>query len=178
MEYEALSTFALTLLGSGIGTSLVVAWFKKQFDAELEEQKALLQRGSRVHEKQIDALLDIYSRLERANFFLQRATSSILLAGETKEGLVEGTVKELIAAAKLYGEKKLLIPLALAQKLDEFFGAFHSARIDLSFAMWEMTPPGPDKAKLWSKAQDAAYQRLPPLLGAIENEARRTIHSE
>lgn len=177
-EYEAVVTFGLTLLGSGVGTSLVVAWFKKQFDTELEQQKAILQRGSRVHEKQIDALLEIYWRLERAHYFLQRLASPFMLTSETKEGLAESMMNELSLASLEYAKKKLLVPSLLSAKLDQFFGLFLSARVDLSERAVALTPAGTERAQLWKAAQITAYENLPGLLAAIELEARQTIHSQ
>jgi hypothetical protein len=175
-EYQALSTFGMTLLGSGLGTTLVAAWFKKHFDRELEQHKALLQRSTRVHEKQIDALLDIYSRLERSHFFLLRAASSGVLEGEDKSEIVKVMVNELAGASEAYSKKKLLIPPSLSLKLDTFFGRFLSARVDLNFAMRDDVPAGHEKAELWQRAQTEAYAHLPPLLEAIELEARTVIH--
>src|SRR6266852_341790 len=80
-----LLTLATTLVGSGLGTTIVGALFKRRFDAQLETHKALLQRGSRIHERQVDALLAIHSKLEQALFYLQRAASAFKLEGEVPD---------------------------------------------------------------------------------------------
>ena len=173
---KLLLTFAVTVLGSGLGTTIIGALFKRRFDAQLERQKALLQRGSRIHERQIDALLAIYSRLERASYFLQRATSSVLLEGETRETLLQNLARELASASDEYSNKKLLIPPTLTIKLDEFFNRFLSGHIDLTYAMHPSTPGGGQRSGLWEQAKEIAYNGLPPLLRAIEAEARTVIH--
>lgn len=154
----------------------MAAWVTKHFNRELELHKAILQRSTRVHEKQIDALLQIYSKLERSHFFLLRAASSGVLEGEDKNAIVQVMVKELTAASKIYSEKKLLVPDSLSLKLDQFFGRFLSARVDLSYAMGDMVPSGPAKAEFWKRAQTEAYAHLPELLASIETEARGVIH--
>ena len=115
---KVLITFAVTLVGSGLGTTVIGALFKRRFDAQLERQKALLQRGSRIHERQIDALLTIHSKLERASFFLQRAASGGLLEGETSELLLQNMVRELASLSEEYSQKKLLVPETLTLKVD------------------------------------------------------------
>ena len=175
---KLLLTLAVTVLGSGVGTTIVGIWFKKRVDTQLEVHRALLGRGSRVHDRQIDALLLVYSKLERASFLLQRAASSLVLAGEIKEQLVKQMVEELSEASQAYSERKLLIPPSLALTLDQFFGRFLAARVDLSYALWDVVPPGEQKAALWDSAQTIAYKELPPMLEAIEKEARAIVHSE
>ena len=50
-----LLTFAVTIVGSGLGTTIVAALFKKRFDTQLETHKALLLRSGRIHERQVDS---------------------------------------------------------------------------------------------------------------------------
>jgi hypothetical protein len=65
-----LTTLLTTLIGSGAGTTLVGFVFKHRFDVQLERQKAFLQRNSKIHERQVDALLAIHSKLNDALFYL------------------------------------------------------------------------------------------------------------
>jgi hypothetical protein len=173
-----LITLALTIVGSGLGTTIVAALFKRRFDTQLERHKALLLRASRVHEKQIDALSEVYSKLERANAFLQRTASSATFAGEDKMVLMQNAVKELVAASEAYSARKLLIPPTLTKELDTFFGKAVVARLDLSFALSDDLPPGEEKGRLWRNAQKVVFDELSPVLEAIELEARRIIHAE
>ena len=48
-----LVTFAVTIIGSGLGTTIIGAWFKRRFDSQLETHKALLQRSGKIHERQV-----------------------------------------------------------------------------------------------------------------------------
>lgn len=117
-----LGTFIVTLVGSGLGTTIVGAWFKKRFDSQLETHKALLQRSGRIHEKQVDALSAIHSKLEHAIYHLQRASSSTKFRGEPteQEHLVEMS-KYLTEAKEEFSKNKLLLSESLGRKLDEFF---------------------------------------------------------
>lgn len=63
-----IATLSATFVGSGAGTTLVGSLFKHRFDVQLEPQKAFLQRHSKTHERQMDALLAIHSDREHARF--------------------------------------------------------------------------------------------------------------
>ena len=102
-------TLVVTLLGSGVGTTLVGALFKRRFDAQLETQKALLQRSSRIHERQVDALLAIHAKLEQALFYLQRAASAGKFEGESDQELLRRMARDLGAASEVFSQNKLLI---------------------------------------------------------------------
>jgi hypothetical protein len=43
-----LLTFVVTIVGSGLGTRVVGALFTRQFDTQLETQKALLERSGQI----------------------------------------------------------------------------------------------------------------------------------
>jgi hypothetical protein len=61
---KLVATIVATLVGSGLGTTIIGALFKKRFDTQLETHKALLQRSGNIHERQVDTLLLIHSKLE------------------------------------------------------------------------------------------------------------------
>lgn len=164
-------------MGSGLGTTIVAAWFKRRFDTQLETHKALLQRSGQIHERQVDALLTLHSRLEHALFNLQRAAGHGKLAGEADDHeLLNRMGRDLGEAAEEYSRNKLLIGDALGRKVDEFFNKMTFAGIDLNLAMSPMVQDGDPRAKLWGKAQDGAFKELPLVLEAIRTEARAVIH--
>ena len=174
---KLLFTLAVTLVGSGLGTTIVGALFKRRFDAQLESHKAFLQRNSRIHERQIDALLPIHSKLEHALFYLQRATSGGKLKGEAEDAeLLKRMASDLGDASEVFSQNRLLIGPNLERKLDEFFGKTVSARITLNLAADPMISDGGQRAKLWGEAQEIAYKGLPSILEAIRAEARAVIH--
>ena len=174
---KLLLTGAATLVGSGLGTTIVGALFKRRFDAQLETQKALLQRSSRIHERQVDALLAIHAKLEQALFYLQRAASAGKFAGESDQDLLQRMAGELAAASGVFSQNKLLIGQELTGKLDQFFNETFSAGMDLNWAEHPMTPNGETRAGFFDKARETAFKKLPSILDAIRIEARAVIHS-
>jgi hypothetical protein len=173
---KLLLTLAATLLGSGVGTTIVGALFKRRFDAQLEAQKALLQRGSRIHERQVDALLAIHAKLEQALFYLQRAASAGKYAGESDQDLLQGMARELAGASEAFSQNRLLLGPELTAKLDQFFNETFSAGMDLNWAEHPMTPNGQVRASFFDKARETAFKKLPLILEAIRTEARAVIH--
>ena len=172
-----LLTVAATVVGSGLGTTIVGALFKRQFDVQLETHKALLQRSSRIHERQVDALLSINSNLEEALFYLQRAASASRLAGEAlEEELLRRAGAKLASASDVFSQNKLLMGLGLARKLDEFFGRMISGGLNLKLALDPMVQDGGQRANFWNNAREIAYKELPGILQAIAADSRALIH--
>jgi hypothetical protein len=175
-EKFVISTSA-AVLGSGLGTAIIGAVFKRWFDIQLETHKALLMRSTKIHELQVDALLVIYSKLEHALFYLQRASSAGKLAGEPqREELLERMGLKLAAASEEYSQKMLLINPELTSKLDHFFKKVLSAGIDIRIALDPVILDGAPRAKMWDAARETAFRELPAVLAAIRTEARTIIH--
>jgi hypothetical protein len=170
-------TFAVTIIGSGVGTTIIGALFKRRFDSQLETQKALLQRSGRIHERQVDALLPIHSNLDKALFYLQRAASAGKLAGEASDKeFLERMARSLGVASDEFSKNRLLISESLGQKLDQFFNKMLLGGMNLNLALDPMVPNGEPRAKLWDEARQTAYKDLPLVLQAIREEAKSVIH--
>lgn len=173
-----LITIIAAFIGSGLGTTIVAALFKKRFDAQLETHKALLQRSGRIHEKQVDAFLLIHCKLEHALFYLQRAAAAGKLAGEASDAeLLKLMSSDLGAASEEFSKHKLLISDSLTKKLDEFFNKMFLAGMDLNFALHPMVINGQQRADFWNQAGQKAYKGIPALLEAIRTEAKAVIYS-
>jgi hypothetical protein len=130
-----------------------------------------------IHQRRVEALLVIQSKLESALFYFQRAASSSKLKGEASDQeLLQKMARDLGAASEQYSQNRLLISLALARKVDEFCNTVVSGSMTLNLALDPMTPNGDTRANLWKQAQEIAYKELPPMLEAIRTEARAVIH--
>ncbi len=174
---ELFLTLAITVVGSGLGTTIVGVLFKQQFDSQLETYKALLQRNSRIHERQVDALLSIHAKLEQGLFYLQRATSAGKLAGEPDDReLLRRVGEELASASEVFSNSRLLIGQELARKLGNFFDQTVEASRSLNLAESPTTPDGQIRADFFDKARDIAFRELPSLLEAIRTESKTIIH--
>ena len=113
--------------------------------------------GSGIHDRQVDALLAIHSKLEQGLFYLQRAASQIKFKGEASDQeLLQRMARDLAAASEEISRNKLLIDPVLSGKLDEFFTKAISARMNLDLAMDPMTPDGEQRATFWKQAQEIA----------------------
>jgi hypothetical protein len=172
-----LLTLAVTVVGSGLGTTIIGALFKKHLDTQLETHKALLQRSGKIHERQVDSLLLIHSKLNDGLFYLQRATGAGKLRGEASdEKLLNRMAENLAAANAEFAKSRLLIAESLGRKLDDFFGKMFSGGMTYNLALDPMEQNGNARAKLVDEARQIAYKELPSLLNAIRDEARKVIH--
>jgi hypothetical protein len=163
-------------IGSGLGTTLVGALFKMKFDAQLETQKAFLQRASNVHELQVGALMKLHRHLEDANGHLRVRTSSGILEGENPEEREKQFKKAFNAGKDEFAVDRLLFPPEIVRQCDDFFGKLYEGYVELSFAKDPMTQNGGPRAKLWDRARTIAHRDLPALLAEIEKSAREVIH--
>jgi hypothetical protein len=171
-------TLAAPLVGSGLGTAIIGSLFKQRFDHQLETYKSFLVRNSQIHERQVDALLVIHSKLEHALTYFQRVASAARFSGgPTENELLERMGRELDAAFEEYSQKKLLLSPALSKSLDDFFDEVLSAHFDLGAALNPEFPDGEPRAASWDKVREVAYTRLPSILQSIAIEARAIIHS-
>jgi hypothetical protein len=172
-------TFAVTVIGSGLGTTIVGALFKARFDEQLDTHRALLERSGKIHERQVDALLAIHSKLEFALFSLQRAASAGKYTGgeASDRELLERMAKDLGAASEEFSRNKLLFGETLRRRLDEFFQKTLVAGMSLGYAMSYDIPDGETRVKFWDKARELSDRELPSILEAIRNEARTVIHN-
>ena len=167
---------AVTVVGSGLGTTVVGFFFQRKLDRELEIQKAFLTRTSRVHERQIDALMKLYRDLDKAQGLFQRLTSGSRVAGEVSDDEYHRLLQCAVRSAQdTFSECHLLIPSLLAQQCDAFFATLFNGQLNLQCA--EMVP-GNERAELFQDARDTAFKQMPALLQQIENDARSLIHGE
>ena len=144
---------------------------------QLETYKALLERTSKIHERQVDALLAIHYKLDKSLFYLQRAASAGKLQGEPPdEELLNRMALNLGDASEDFAKSRLLVSESLAKKLDEFFNKMLSGGITLNYAISPMVQDGNQRAPWWDEARDVAYKQIPALLSAIRDEAKIVIH--
>lgn len=129
-----------------------------------------------IHQRRVNALLAINSKLEEALFYLQRAASSSKFAGEASDQeLLFRMGRSLAEASQQYSQNKLLINPNLTRRLDEFFSKMVSAGMILNSVMDPLVSNGQPRANLWMQVQETAYKEIPSVLGAIQTEIRAMI---
>jgi hypothetical protein len=170
-----LITFGVTVIGSGLGTTIVGAWFKTRLDKQLETHRALLERGGKIHERQVEALSVIYSKLEHALFYLRQVAGAAIKADDQKPS-TRRWVTDLEEASETFSRNKLLIGQGLRQNLEKFFNTVLSADVRLNAANDPRIQDPKLRARLLDKARDIATWELPPILEQIETESRKVIH--
>lgn len=163
------------ILGSGVATAGVGAWFASRFNRRIEEQKAVLQRASRVHERQVDALSELYAALRQAHDYLQLATKSAIFAGENPDEYPKRFMNAVRAAYEKFVAIRLLLPIAVVTHADAFFAKAQEGHTNFGFARYNEILPE-QRAAAWDRAKTIAYDELPKLLASLESSAREVVH--
>jgi hypothetical protein len=148
---------------------------KAQADTEIERVKALLTRGYRIHERQLDTLQKLYRHFSDAQAWLQRMTSGGRFGNEISPQEYSVKVDEAVRAVlEEFLSGRLFLPSPLAQECDTFFHtAFEGQQ---NFALANMPTINPmQRAEFWQKAGEVAYQQVPKVLKRIEEAARAVI---
>jgi hypothetical protein len=159
------ATILSTLFGSGIATAIVNQFFKRSLETQLEKQRAFLHRQSKVHELQIHTLMKLYSLLHSAHAPLRNLDDA-----KPFTAAVEAAKAEL-------NTQRLLIPRALADKMDQFFEKLHRARTSFTVAFGDRFPEEKRNDR-WQDFYTVAFEDIPELLRLIESDARYLIHGE
>jgi hypothetical protein len=170
--------FIKAVLGSGAGTLIVGLIFKHKFDHELETQKAYLQRTSRIHDRQVDVLINLYKHLQEAHIYLHAMSRSAIFEGEKPEEWPELLQNALIKAEDAFKSGRLLLPATIVAQYHEFYSQMLQGQLNLSLAHHPALADGMQRAEYCDRAKKIAYRDIPPLLEAIEKSGREIIHGE
>ena len=151
---------------------------KIQLGSALEDQKAFLERGTRLHDRQVDALCRFYGYLWDVQRYLQRMTAGATFGGEiSREEYGKKFASTMNKIQDEFGGIRLLLPEAVAEKIDSIIGRIGWGNVELGMAGLAGVD-GNDRAKFWKAAQDVFYEEVPKLLLEMEADARSLIHSE
>jgi hypothetical protein len=153
---------------------------KQWFDRSLEERKVHWERASWLHQRQVEALTKLFVELHRMKDLLQGATRWIKLGGEmSQEGYFEKWQEKAAETWSEYIEHKLLLNKAIVAKIEELFEKFSEAGIAIRRApIYREGEMRKEAVAEQIKAKEIANKLIPPLLDAIESEARRVVHDE
>jgi hypothetical protein len=172
----ALNT-AVSIVGSGVGTTVVGLLFKRKFDRDLENHRALLSRAANLHGRMVDTLAALYRHFVEAQACFQGMTASARFTGEISREEYERRVADSMESARdKFLQGRLFIPRTLAEQCDGFLKVVLGGRLDFSLAQDPMFD-AVQKAEYWQAAAKTANQELPKLLQEIEDAARALIHS-
>jgi hypothetical protein len=184
----------LTVLMAGI-----IGWFMKSYLSEKGKNLALrediakitndienvklyyavlLQRRSRIHERQIEILGKLYKYLFEVQGYAQRMTSAVIFEGEKTEEYPALFSSALKKAQKEFLSGCLLLPIDIEEQVNSFFQKVLEGQLELDIAHHPMVPDGQVRAGYWKKAGAIAHLEMPDLLETIKKQARLIIYPE
>lgn len=161
-------------------TEALKAQLKASADVEIERTRAFLVRASRVHQRQIVVLQNLYRHLSEALGYFQGQTSSVRFKGVPgEEECARLVMKALRAAHEELLKGSLLIPPDLAQQCNAFFDEVAKGQGMFSLSQAPMMTMNPTlRAELTQGAGKVGFTKLPEILRAIEAAARDVIHGK
>lgn len=148
---------------------------KADADVEIERVKAFFIRASRVHERQLDILQNLYSHFYVAQAFFQRMIQGMWVGPGSQEECAGKVDTEMKSAHDELLKGRLFIPPELAQQCDSFFNAVYKGRLDFSSAHTPMLDAA-EQTKLWNSVATVANEELPKILRQLDEAARMLIH--
>jgi hypothetical protein len=134
-----------------------------------------LQRDSRIHERQLDKLSDLFQKLAIVQIDAQHCTRSFILAGENPEaypGQLTKSVEDAyttMLSCQLYFDDDLLV------LVKEFFQKVRQSQVYYASAKDPSMPDGQSRADDWKKAGTIAFEELPKILEFIRQRAKAII---
>jgi hypothetical protein len=164
-----------SIVGAGIGTTIVGSLFGYFFNRQLEHHRAHLSRLSRIHEKQVDTLSKLYGHFTEARSYLQLMQKSAIFGGEKPEEYPKQLVESLNSARDTLTFGRLVVPESICALCDTFFAKAFESQQEFAFATWDQLDPQ-HRLKLREKATDLSYNVIPELLLQIERAGRGIVH--
>ena len=176
-------SIVLTSIASGVVSgvvAVVVVLLKQFYDQRIEEQKAKYGCASWVHQRQVEALTKLFVELHRMKDLLQGATRGFKSQDEmSQEGYFEKWQLKAAETWSEYIEHKLLLNKAIVTSIEELFDKFNEAGIAIRLApIYSEGEMRKEAIAAQIKAKEIAHKLIPPLLDAIESEARIVVHDE
>ena len=134
---------------------------------------------SRLHERQMDALMRLGDDFRRVVDYLQSMTRSVGFERELSKDEYSVLSEQAVASAyEMFTKVRLLIPASLAAECERFFGSVSECKSNFDTARHPATVDGHQRAAFWNRAATIAHKELPGILERIEQGARNLIHEQ
>lgn len=148
-------------------------WKTSEEIKKLREERGR-ERRSRIHEKQLDILRELYAALQKIQHYSQRMASSFILKGEKPEEYPDLFYKAWNEAYSLFISSRLILPKDIISNIENFFQQLHVYDVNLGITK----SLNQNVAEYWNKAQEISHKEIPAILLIIEEKARVIIHKE
>jgi len=174
-------SFLLTYLrqkGKNLATREDIANITDKIEGVKFEHAFLLQRRSRIHDRQVEILSKVYKYLLDAQEYSKLMTKKVIFEGEKPEEYPLLLQSAVTNAYKEFAMGRLLLPSDVAEQIQAFFHKVSEGQVHFAIAKHAMVSEGNVRAKCWEKAGEIAYHEIPALLRIIEKQAHNIIHGK
>ena len=157
---------------------VLIAAFKAHYELKKLRQERSRERRSRIHEKQLEALMRLFATLKKIQDYSQLTTKSVILEGEKIEEYPKLLGESVVKAANEFTQTRLLLPIEVASLVEEFFEKAVDSQIRMGVFERLVGVQGEVRKQYWEQAANIAHSEMPSLLAKIEASARSIIHEE
>ena len=164
--------------GKNLATSEDIAKITAEIEGVKLQYAVLLQRRSRIHERQVAILSKLYKCLLEAQDYSKLMTKRVIFTGEKPDEYPQLLHDAVTNAYKEFTIGRLLLPGDVVEEVSTFFQKMYEGQVQLTMAKHPMVTDGQERAQFWERSGTIAYQEIPALLRTIEDKARDIIHGK
>lgn len=168
-EWKEISLIFAAYVGT-IGA--VIAAFKTLYEIKKLRGERQQERRSRIHQKQLDALIGLYVALNKVLGHAQRTISLGRVRGQNFDNDLVQWQSSINDANQQFISSRLLLPEDITQMVESFFQKVFE--LHLNIEMFVETS-GEQRASCWDNAAKDAHREMPTLLSSIEAAARSFV---
>jgi hypothetical protein len=185
MDYwqQLIAVIVTPVLVVGAVAWLLRKFFERGFQRDLEMYKSELARAnhehqtkfSLIHQKRADVIADLYGRLAKAKGLLGDLVGLFQPGGQSLPDKKKKVADAYNEASSFFFQHRLFIPESTAVKVEQVLDAMREAFYSFDTAQMGHDEYKPDQTGLWVEAHKAVRDKLPPLLGELEEQFREAI---
>lgn len=155
--------------------------FQSNLEQKLNEHKTMLEmityKYSKYHDKRLEVLSSVYSKLADLHFFMQQLTAIIKLERENfdaeERARLEDTMRAFTDFRDYFTRNRIFINRELCEKLNELRVKYYNALFDYTYSKDHRD--NEISAHLSKSVQIAINKTIPDLLSGLEDEFRGVI---
>jgi hypothetical protein len=146
--------------------------------SEFRVREEMIRRGSKVHELQVQALMELNTSLQDVAKEVTQATGAAKWAGSNFEKSL-GRMRTLwIEAETIFRRQRLLMPEEVVTQVNDYFRQVAVALVTAQEARDTSLKDAALAEPLFKKAHEAATKELPAVLATLDRAARSIIYGD
>jgi hypothetical protein len=161
--------------GKNLATREDIARITEEIECVKSQYAVLLLRQSRIYERQAEILANLYKSLHEVHNYSVLMTQAVSIVGAAPYEASELFKSALKDAHNEFAIGRLYLPAGVTKLVDAFFQKIDERHLQILLAQSDSTNDQ-TRDQYWDNAWKISSKEIPPLLQAIEKEARIIIY--